>query len=441
MWPFRSKLEVQPAAGPRPVPAPVIRRDWAGLAPIQRIIGTHPLTAPPDRFSDDLATHHDPSVSSDTMGHQVSADAPAGLVLALARPTTRSDGPVMIARPRVQRREIGAVRESGEWDGDEAAPESARPTPIPATAPAIAARTLPAVAPEPAIQRLTGLPPDAEPVSVASTPQRATPTSRLNLEPLVPGSVEQSGEPASLPAARLTLGQARRLGLGAPIAKVPDRSVQRAASDFTATPLGRSPAERSPSPAMPLLSPQPESLPAMPRATRPPDSLPALVLATPSSPPPPGTPERDPAPTIPANEAPEVAAMPTLTPKPAAVEMVQPSLPLLRSLPSLPSLPSVRPAATADPSSGTSPVLPLVPPIGRVPSEPALSTLSQPDRTAPVAMPVQSSEETASSTRPASATIQRVSDGESPDETLAERGSILRDSALPGREASPRIMA
>src|SRR5256714_1398312 len=158
MWPFRSKLEVQPAAGARPVPAPVIRRDWAGLAPIQRIIGTHPLTAPPDRFSDDLATHHDPSVSSDTMGHQVSADAPAGLVLALARPTTRSDGPVMIARPRVQRREIGAVRESGEGDGDEAVPESVRPPPIPAGAPAMAAGTRPWVVPDLAIQRLPVLP-------------------------------------------------------------------------------------------------------------------------------------------------------------------------------------------------------------------------------------------------------------------------------------------
>src|SRR2546423_13933850 len=140
MWPLRSKLELQQAAGPRPVPAPVIRRDWAGLAPIQRIIGTHPLTAPPDRFSDDLATHHDPSVSSDTMGHQVSADAPAGLVLALARPTTRSDGPAMIPRPRVQRREVGALGESGEWDGDAAAPEPARPTPLPASATTVAAR-------------------------------------------------------------------------------------------------------------------------------------------------------------------------------------------------------------------------------------------------------------------------------------------------------------
>src|SRR5213080_264249 len=90
MWPFQRKVEAPAAEGPRPVPAPVIRRDWAGLPPIQRIVGAHPLTAPSDQFSDDLATHQDPSVTTDTMGHQVSADAPPGLVLALARPTTRA---------------------------------------------------------------------------------------------------------------------------------------------------------------------------------------------------------------------------------------------------------------------------------------------------------------------------------------------------------------
>src|SRR6202011_2949284 len=145
MWPFKQKVEAPAAEGPKPVPAPVIRRDWGGLPPIQRLIGAHPLTAPSDQFSDDLATHHDPSLSSEAMGHQVSADAPAGLVLALARPTTRSDGPAMIPRPRVQRRAVGAAAESGEGDGDAAAPETTRPPPFPASAPAVAARELPVV--------------------------------------------------------------------------------------------------------------------------------------------------------------------------------------------------------------------------------------------------------------------------------------------------------
>lgn len=229
MWPFRRKVEAPAADGPHPVPAPVIRRDWAGLPPIQRFVGAHPLTAPSDQFSDDLATHQDPSVSTDTMGHQVSAEAPPGLVLALARPTTRSDGPAMIPRPRVQRSVAGAVAESGEWDGDEAAPDLARPTPVPMSAHPVAARELPVVAPEPPIQRLTSLPPDAEPTPVGPVAQRSrgVPTHQTISSP--------SDDPFDMPAApapRLTLGQSRRMGLGAPIKQVPDHSVQRAATEL-----------------------------------------------------------------------------------------------------------------------------------------------------------------------------------------------------------------
>jgi len=223
MWPFRRKAEASPAAGgPQPVPGPVIRRDWVGLPPIQRLIGEHPLTAPSERFSDDLATHHDPSISTGTMGHQVSAEAPAGIVLALARPSTRSDGPAMIPRPRVQRRVDGAVAESGEWDGDEAASVETRPSPLPASAPAVAVHELPVVTPEPVAQRLVSLSPDAAPIPVPPTPNRSRAIS-------TPMAINES--PEAPPAPRLTLGQSRRLGLGPPIKRVADRSVQRAPDD------------------------------------------------------------------------------------------------------------------------------------------------------------------------------------------------------------------
>ena len=230
MWPFQRKVEAPAAEGPRPVPAPVIRRDWAGLPPIQRIVGAHPLTAPSDQFSDDLATHQDPSVTTDTMGHQVSADAPPGLVLALARPTTRSDGPAMIPRPRVQRTVAGAVTESGEWDGDEAAPDPVRPTPFPTSAPAAIARELPVVATEPPIQRLTSLAPGADPAPIAAVAQRSrampTPTAAT-----APAATNEPFEAAPIPAQRLTLGQARRLGLGAPIKQVPHPAIPQRASE------------------------------------------------------------------------------------------------------------------------------------------------------------------------------------------------------------------
>src|SRR5437867_8865363 len=193
MWPFRRKAEASPAAGgPQPAPGPVIRRDWVGLPPIQRLIGEHPLTAPSERFSDDLATHHDPSISTGAMGHQVSAEAPAGIVLALARPSTRSDGPAMIPRPGVQRRVDGAVAESGEWDGDEAASVETRPSPLPASAPAVAVHELPVVTPEPVAQRLVSLSPDSAPIPVAPELRRSRPNSTpLTLSP----SVNEPSEP------------------------------------------------------------------------------------------------------------------------------------------------------------------------------------------------------------------------------------------------------
>jgi hypothetical protein len=390
MWPFQRKLEAPPAGGPQPVPAPVIRRDWVGLTPIQRVIGAHPLTAPSDQFSADLATHQDPSVSSDTMGHQVSADAPAGLVLALARPTTRSDGPAMIPRPHVQRREVGAVAESGEWDGDEAAPEPARPTPLPARATAVAARHLPVVAPEPVAQRLTSLPPDAEPVPAGPKSARAGATTRLHPEGPALSSIEVTSDPVSLPAPRLTLGQARRLGLGAPIARVPDRSLQRAAGDSVAS-----------SPLVPL-SP-------MPPASLSPDALPAMPLAPrPSAP----TQGPDAPPTISGNGESSVATAPVEIAKPEALGVPE-------------ALVTVAPAAEA--SSPTRLDLPLVQHMGR--STPASDAAAQP-AAIPV-MPAQTTEKSAP-------TIQRLSSGELPDESVPELRSTVRDSS-PGREGTSRL--
>src|SRR5256885_7761137 len=223
MWPFRRKAEASPAAdGPQPAPGPVIRRDWVGAPRTQRLIGEHPLTAPSERFSHDLATHHDPSISTGTMGHQVSAEAPAGIVLALARPSTRSDGPAMIPRPGVQRRVDGAVAESGEWDGDEAASVETRPSPLPASAAAVAVHELRVVTPEPVAQRLVSLSPDVAPIPVPPTPNRSRAIS-------TPMAINES--PEAPPAPRLTLGQSRRLGLGPPIKRVADRTVQRAPDD------------------------------------------------------------------------------------------------------------------------------------------------------------------------------------------------------------------
>jgi len=268
VWPFQRKAEAPVDSGSRPAPAPVIRRDWSGLPPIQRLIGAHPLTAPSDRFSNDLATHHDPSVSTEPMGHQVSAEAPAGIVLALARPTTRNDGPAMISRPRVQRRVQSAIEESGEWDGDEAAPPATWPSPLPTSGPPSAVRELPVVAAAPVAQRLATLSADIEPMPVEVAPRR----SRIEPLPDWPAASRADAPDGPMPPPRLTLGQARRLGLGAPIKRVPDRSVQRATLDATEMSLAASPppqlspakVEREP-PGADLSAPSPAGLSSAPR--------------------------------------------------------------------------------------------------------------------------------------------------------------------------------
>ena len=272
MWPFRRKLEAPAAEGPRPVPAPVIRREWAGLPPIQRFVGAHPLTAPSDQFSNDLTTHQDPSVTTGTMGHQVSAEAPPGLVLAIARPTTRSDGPAMIPRPRVQRSVAGAVVQLGEWDGDEAASDPARPTPLPTSShPVVATRELPVVAPEPAIQRLTSLEPGADPAPLAPVAQhsRALP---IPTAPTMPAESHESFELPPVTAQRLTLGQSRRLGLGAPIKQVPHPAVPKRAAESVDTAVQTSEPIPTVQPALPVAS--------LPESGRDPIDTSALAAAT-----------------------------------------------------------------------------------------------------------------------------------------------------------------
>src|SRR5438445_4540203 len=94
-------------------------------------------------------------------------------------------------------------------------------------APAAAPVELPVVAPEPVTQRLSSLPPGADPAPIAPVAQRSKAVSAA-LATSTPTDEPSDAAPALVPAQRLTLGQARRMGLGAPIRQVPDHSVQRA---------------------------------------------------------------------------------------------------------------------------------------------------------------------------------------------------------------------
>jgi len=180
MWPFTRKLPPAASKGPAAMPAPMMRDDWKFQPPVQRAIGQHPLTAPSDEFARQLATHQDPSVVSRTLGHHVSMDGPAGLVLAIATPGRRQDGPAMVSRPRVQRR--AATIDATDLEFPEEAQDAAVSQPLPGPP----SRELPILPGPPEVQRLTRIAPGAEPVpigpgrSVRSEPieiQRSTPAA------------------------------------------------------------------------------------------------------------------------------------------------------------------------------------------------------------------------------------------------------------------------
>ena len=239
MWPFSRQPQTPASSAPASLPAPVVRQDWKQLRPLQRAIGEHPLTAPSDAFAGRLATHQDPSVASRTLGHQLSLDAPAGLVLAVSTPVMRQHGPAMVPRPRVQRR---APSTDQKLDLEAAAPEPEIETGL------MPSRELPVVPAAPAVQLLTA--PDTAPLpldggrSIAATLPAQSPMP-------APAAEEHDEAPAMGAPARLTLGQSRRLGLGAPLTQVPTSSVQRAPADAFEFPLAgadREPAKIQPSP-------------------------------------------------------------------------------------------------------------------------------------------------------------------------------------------------
>lgn len=238
MWPFTRKAERHTDGRPT-APVPVMRQEWKQLPALQRTIGEHPLTAPPAAFAADLVTHQDPSVTSGPLGHDVTREAPAGLVLGLvsatARPSTRNDGPAMIHRPRVQRQ--AAVSPGGTLDDHGA--EASGPDQD-SLAFAETAREVPVVPSPPVAQRLTSVAPDVAPVPVGkglALQSRPHLQRSIAVEPESPSlnsaSPDISDAIPDLPAAagpqRLTLGQSRRLGLGAPLRQVPAAAVQRAA--------------------------------------------------------------------------------------------------------------------------------------------------------------------------------------------------------------------
>jgi hypothetical protein len=244
VWPFTRKADASPASGPTTPALPQIRFDWKAVPPIQRLIADHPLTVPTEPFAKELATQQDPRAVAEPLGHQVSLAAPRGLVLGIAQPQTRADGPELVPgrrpsrRPEVQRTlegpaEVPESNESADIDstsmlGSSPVDTAVRQLPV-SGAPPLQRAPLTTVGPQNAP---TPLPPSKDIVLAGSEPVREAET------------IEAAESLPALP--RLTLGQARRLGLGAPLGRVPDTSVQRAAERAAPPPAATSSAPSPP---------------------------------------------------------------------------------------------------------------------------------------------------------------------------------------------------
>ncbi len=237
-------------------PAIVRPRDaWRSLPVIQRVVGRPPTVAPARPFADQLATRQAPALALQPLGHEISSLASPGLVAGVVTPvgaahSSRVDLPLQ----RAVEGGPGAEPEAVGWSSFEATGPVAPLHEAPA-GDRVASGENP-VRPI-TVQRLAV----SEPVltSSATMTVAAAPAGTLDLRPAGP-AVADSPRAAALPQARVrdtvpgapapdpampeppvrrpTLGQARRLGLGAPLGSALSSAVQRDAQPASGVPAG-----------------------------------------------------------------------------------------------------------------------------------------------------------------------------------------------------------
>jgi hypothetical protein len=221
------------------------RRDWAALPAMPRAVGAPPLVAPNKPFAAGLAASDAPAPILAPLSHGRSLEAPAGLVTGVARPVTASRA-AELPKP-VQRSPLGGRRTAvvdAEGSLEHAADVTVDgPNTVPALGagapplPTIPARRLDVVAAAPrstgkAFTSAPALPlpapagrvgqPRISGAGVQRSPEPAA-AAVATAQPPAPAPVAASVPPPTVVAdgPRLTIGQARRLGLGMPIAGGP----------------------------------------------------------------------------------------------------------------------------------------------------------------------------------------------------------------------------
>ena len=261
-WPFGrrstpTERATAPGSGPGTSPGAARPRDaWRSLPAVQRTIGRPPVVAPAAPFADRLATRQSPDLALAPLGHEVSPLASPGVLIGLATTEAANTGRIDLPVQRHAAEGHGTEVESAGWsqfdepDDEIAGDAGDRPATGPLV-PVAAAVGSPAAAPVPGlaaavVQRLAPSAPilTASAATVVASPPAGTfdlrPRSAgANRPPVAPDPVVvqravagPSPVPATVsdaaqPIRRPTLGQARRLGLGAPLPAGPDGSVQR----------------------------------------------------------------------------------------------------------------------------------------------------------------------------------------------------------------------
>ena len=251
---FRTRRRDASSNHPGPAAESVLRRrprDWAALAPIQRIAGPPPLVAPTERFATRLVTRRRPPTGLGPLGHLRSAAAPHGTVIAMPVPRTVDAGPSLYftpahgpergsaLAPEVPAPEPGRAREpeartrrEPDVQGPAASPAQGTPGAVP-----------PVVPPHPAAPRFTS----AAAVQLSSTSDSG-PTERAVPAAGLPTLVAAEPAGAAMPGPRLprlTLGQARRLGVGP---RLPSPSAPAAPPHGSLEPPERASAPDAPAP-------------------------------------------------------------------------------------------------------------------------------------------------------------------------------------------------
>ena len=249
-WPFGRNARpdanlATPAAASGDGP-PIERPEgaWRSLPAVQRATGAPPTIAPAAPFAAGLATRRPAGLALAPLGHEVSALGSAGVIVGIAAPS----GAALSGRaePALKRTAATLAPDAAQpagWSSFDAADRPAGPAPttggqLPQLAQRIAAdgagltSTSPALVPaapagtfelRPASAGAAGAAP-ASAGERAGPPAEVGPFASIDAAPAA--TVAATADPA---ARRPTLGQARRLGLGVPLAGSAAPSVQRSA--------------------------------------------------------------------------------------------------------------------------------------------------------------------------------------------------------------------